>query len=195
MEDTAQHEEEFEEVNLGRYAAIAVVVALIVAVGAFFAGKAAAGSSGPSTLAAAVTQARDGKLPCGGNPAATPAANAAPGARGGSDFLVQAVCNRSGQGTTFRRGTGNGGGGFGFFGGGPGGAAGTLTAVNGSTLTIRGRQGTQKVTLGANATIRKLGTGSKGDLKAGQSVIVGGAGPNGSGTAQTVTIVPSTQGQ
>ncbi len=167
-------------------------MAVVVAVGAFFAGKAAAGSSGPATLAAAVTQARAGKLPCGATASATPTA----GGRPNADFLVAAVCNRNGQ-TGFRRagGTGAGraggfGGGFGF--GGPGSAVGQIKSVSGSTLTIQGRQGTtQKVTLGSGATVRKYATGSKADLKPGVNVIVSG-GAN--GAPQTVTVLPATQG-
>jgi hypothetical protein len=188
MDDHATHEEEYEEVSLGRYAAIAAVVAIVLAAGAFFAGKAAAGSSGPATLADAVTQARDGKLPCGGDAQATPpAADGAPqpgaGERANPDFLVQAVCDRTGQQGRSQRPAG---GGFAF-----GGPTGRITAITGTTLTIQGRQGSQKVTLGGSTTVRKLASGAKGDLKAGQNVIVSGA----TGAARTVTILPSGQGQ
>jgi hypothetical protein len=192
MTDQTHVEEEYEEVPLGRYIAIAAVVAVVVAAGAFFAGKAAAGSSGPSTLAAAVSQARAGKLPCGATASASPSAGAA-GARPNADFLVAAVCDRS-AGTGFRRsGTGTGAGGFGGGAGfgGPGGAAGTIQSVDGSTLTIQGRQGTQKVTLGSGTTVRKYATGSKADLKTGASVIVSG-GQN--GAPRTVTVLPAGQG-
>jgi hypothetical protein len=189
MDDQAQHEVEYEEVSLGRYAVIAAVVAIVVAVGAFFAGKAAAGSSGPATLADAVTQARDGKLPCGGNASATPTAN---GARANPDFFVQAICNRQGQGQNGGFQRPGGAGGFAF-----GGPTGRITAIDGSTLTIQDRQGSRKVTLNASTTVRKLAGGAKGDLKPGQTVIVsGGFGANaGSGAARSVTIVPSGQGQ
>jgi hypothetical protein len=186
MTDQTHVEEDYEEVGLGRYIAIAAVVAVVVAVGAFFAGKAAAGgSSGPATLAAAVSQARAGKLPCGASAQATPAAG-----RPNADFLVAAVCDRTGQ-TGFRRAGGTGAGG-GFLGG-PGGVAGRLRSVSGSTLTIQGRQGTQKVTLDGGTTIRKYATGSKSDLKAGDTVIVsGGSG----GAPRTVTVLPAgAQGQ
>jgi hypothetical protein len=194
MEDHATHEEEYEEVGLGRYAAIAVVVAVVLAAGAFFAGRAAAGSSGPSTLADAVTQAQDGKLPCGGNASATPAAatgTPGAGARPNSDFLVQAVCNRNqNQGQSgFRRGAG----GVGF--GGPGSTTGRITAISGSTLTIQGQQGSTKVKLGSSTTVRKLATGAKADLKAGANVIVSGGGQSASGTPSTVTILPAGGGQ
>lgn len=183
MDDRATHEEEYEEVSLGRYAAIAAVVAVVLAAGAFFAGRAAAGSSGPATLADAVTQARDGKLPCGGDAQARPPAAAGSGRGANPDFLVQAVCNRTGQQGRFQRPAG---GGFGF-----GGPTGRITAITGTTLTIQGRQGSQKVTLGGSTTVRKLASGAKGDLKTGQNVIVSGA----SGAARTVTILPSGQGQ
>jgi hypothetical protein len=197
VSDQTHVEEEYEEVGLGRYIAIAAVVAVVVAVGAFFAGRAAGSSSGPATLAAAVTQAQAGKLPCGASAQATPSAGGGTGAFSGgrpsTSFLVAAVCNRNGQ-TGFRRsgtGTGRGfGGGFAF--GGPGSVAGRLTSVNGSTLTIQGRQGSQKVTLDGATTIRKYATGSKSDLKAGDSVIVSG-GQN--GAPRTVTVLPASQGQ
>jgi hypothetical protein len=193
MTDQTHVEEEYEEVPLARYVAIAAVVAVVVAVGAFFAGKAAAGSSGgPATLAAAVTEARAGKLPCGASAAATPPAGGGQaGARPNADFLVAAVCNGSGQ-TGFRRSGAGGfaGGGSGF--GGPGAVAGTLKSVSGSTLTIQGRQGTQKVTLGAGTRVRKYATGSKSDLAAGDTVIVSG-GQN--GAPQTVTVLPAGQGR
>jgi hypothetical protein len=187
MTDQTHVEEEYEEVGLGRYVAIAAVVAVVLAVGAFFAGKAAAGgsSSGPATLAAAVSQARAGKLPCGTSAQPTPAASpGAGGFRANPDSLVAAVCDRNGR-TGFQRAGGFGGGGFA---GGPGGVAGRLQSVSGSTLTIQGRQGTQKVTLGSGTTIRKYATGSKSDLKAGDTVVVSG-GQN--GAPRTVTVLPA----
>ena len=185
MTDQTHVEEEYEEVPLARYVAIAAVVAVVVAAGAFFAGKASgSGGGGPSTLAAAVSQARAGKLPCGATASASPSAGAA-GARPNADFLVAAVCDRNGQ-TGFR---GAGGGGFGFAG--PGGAAGTIASIDGSTLTIQGRQGTQKVTLGSATRVRKYATASKADLKTGASVIVSG-GQN--GAPRTVTVLPASQG-
>jgi hypothetical protein len=188
MTDHTHVEEEYEEVGLGRYIAIAAVVAVVLAVGAFFAGKAAAGGDGgPATLAAAVSQARAGKLPCGTSAQPAPAATPGAGVGANPDFLVAAVCDRNGQ-TGFRRSGGAAGGGF--FGG-PGGVAGRLQSVSGSTLTIQGRQGTQKVTLGSGTTIRRYATGSKRDLKAGDSVIVSG-GAN--GAPRTVTVLPAGQG-
>jgi hypothetical protein len=91
------------------------------------------------------------------------------------------VCDRTG-GTGFQRARGGG-----LFGG-PGGVAGRLQSVSGSTLTIQGRQGTQKVTLDAGTTIRRYATASKADLKAGDTVIVsGGTG----GAPRTVTVLPA----
>ena len=194
MSDQTHVEEEYEEVGLGRYIAIGAVVVVVVAAAAFFAGKASGSSSGPATLAAAVSQAQSGKLPCGASAQPTPSANGGgfAGGRANPGFLVAAVCNRNGQ-TGFRRGNGAGGGFGGFaFGGGPGAVAGRLTAVDGSTLTVQGRQGAQKVKLGSSATVRKVATGSVGELKTGDNVIVS-SGRNGS--PQTVTVVPATTGQ
>ena len=56
--------ETYEESWTGRIA-IAAVIALALIAGAFFAGRALAGESGPATLAEAVQQARSGELPCG----------------------------------------------------------------------------------------------------------------------------------
>ena len=96
MED--QHEVEFEEYEeswTGRIA-IAVVVALVLIGGAFFAGRAMAGSGGPATLAEAVAQAQAGDLPCGetGTAARPPpaprrhAAAAGGAAPGGAGFIA-----------------------------------------------------------------------------------------------------------
>ena len=119
--------------------------------------------------------------------ATPPAADGAPqpgaGGRANPDFLVQAVCDRTGQQGGFQRPAG---GGFAL-----GGPTGRITAITGRTLTIQGRQGSQKVTLGGSTTVRKLASRAKGDLKTGQNVIVS----RGSGTARSVTILPSGQGQ
>jgi hypothetical protein len=181
VSDQTHVEEEYEEVGLGRYIAIGAVILVVAAVAAFFAGKASGSSSGPASLAAAVSQAQAGKLPCGAAPQ--------PGTgRPNASFLVTAVCDRNGR-TGFRRpGGGAGFGGIGF--GGPGGVAGRLTSVDGSTLTIQGRQGSRKVTLGASTRIRRYATGSRSDLKAGDTVIVSGTGAN-----RTVTVLPATSGQ
>jgi hypothetical protein len=62
----------------------------------------------------------------------------------------------------------------------------------GSTLTIQGGQGTQKVKLDGSTTIRRYASGSASDLKAGQTVVVSG-GRN--GTPRTVTVVSAGQGR
>src|SRR6185503_15932295 len=85
---------------------ITAVIAVVIAAGAFFAGKAMAGG-GPSTLAEAVQQARAGDLPCGDTgtaappqqaPTDAPAQGGPPG--GGGAFALRAICDRNGtQGT------------------------------------------------------------------------------------------------
>ncbi len=182
MSDQVQHEEEFEEVSLGRYVAIGAVVAVVVGVAAFFAGQASGSSSGPATLAAAVSQAQAGKLPCG----ATRQASPQPGTgRPNAGFLVTAVCDRNGR-TGFQRPGGAGG----FFRGGPGGVAGRLTAVHGSTLSIQDGQGTRKVRLVPATSVRRYTSGSLSDLEPGDRVVISGTGVN-----RTVTVLPSASGQ
>ena len=93
-----EYEDDYEGGGNARLV-IAAVVAVVLIAGAFFAGKAMAGS-GPKTLADAVKQAQAGDLPCGDTGAApTPAANGAPPAGGfganGAQFMVRAICDRT----------------------------------------------------------------------------------------------------
>ncbi len=199
---TTIEEEEYEEVSYGRLVAIAAVVAIVLAAGAFFAGKALAGG-GPATLADAVKQAQAGTLPCGDTGAAPtqqPQGGATPGAN--SDFLVRAVCDRgaNGQGGGYfgGRGTGAQGQGGRFGGGlfGPGSQTGQVAGVSGSNLTLSGGpQGSRTVKLGSATKVTKSTSGSLSDLKAGDTVIVSGLGQDGSGTATNIFILPSSSGQ
>jgi hypothetical protein len=183
-------EEEYDDAGAGpgRGVAIAVVLALLLGVGGYFAGHASAGG-GPSTLAEAVQQARDGKLACGATaaPSATPGAQG--GAPGGGDptaFLVRAACggDAPGGGGFQRRGTG--GQGRGLFG--PGATTGQVESVSGSTLTLRGQQGTVKLKLSSSTAVTTTAKGALSDLKPGQTVSV-----TGQGTARTIFILPAGQ--
>lgn len=124
-----------------------------------------------------MSQAQAGRLPCGATPQASPRPNAS--------FLVTAMCDRNGR-TGFRRPGGAGG----FFRGGPGGVAGRLTAVHGSTLSVRDGQGTREVRLVPATSVRRFTSGSLSDLKPGDRVVISGTGMN-----RTVTVLPSATGQ
>ena len=52
---------------------------------------------------------------------------------------------------------------------------GRVTAVDGQSLTVETRQGSQKVTLGSNTTFTKLTAGSSSDFREGQSVLATGS--------------------
>jgi hypothetical protein len=208
MED--QHEVEFEEYEeswTGRIA-IALVVALALIGGAFFAGRAMAGTDGPATLAEAVTQAQSGDLPCGDTgaaaPAGTPAAQGTPpadggapgaggpGGAGGTGFMLRAICQRdgapaagAGQGQRGRFG-GAGGGGFG--------QTGQVSKVSPDSLTLTGPGGETTVKLDAKTTVSKSAEGAVADIKAGDTVLVAGARGNTDAAATSITILPQTGG-
>jgi hypothetical protein len=186
--------EEYQESWTGRIV-IAAVVALALIAGAFFAGKAMAGGGGPATLAQAVEQAQAGDLPCGesatpaASPAATPGANGGPPAGGGGAFL-RGICDRSqGQGQNGQPGNAQGGGRFGGFG-----QTGQVTAITGDSLTLQGPTGDTTVKLDSSTTINKSAKGAVADIKAGDSVLVSGAGRNSQNAATSVTILPQADG-
>jgi hypothetical protein len=201
MED--QHEVEFEEYEeswTGRIV-IAAVVALALIGGAFFAGRAMAGSSGPATLAEAVTQAQAGDLPCGDTGTAAPAGTPAPGATapggggraggaGGTGFILRAICQPGGaQGQGQGQGAAGGrGGGFG------GGQTGQVSAVSADSLTLTGPMGETTVKLDGSTTINKSSKSELSSIKTGDSVLVSGARPNSGSAATSVTILPQTNG-
>lgn len=168
--------------GLGRGVIIGGVVgALVIAGGAFFAGKAMA--AGPATLVDAVAQAQAGTLPCG-------TASSGPGQ------FVTRLCG-SAQGAT---GTGAGAGqqgggqagGQGGFGG--RGVAGSVTAVSSSSITVDTRGGSVTVAVPGNVTVSKTVDGSMSDVKVGDTVTVAStADASGNRTASRITIVPAGQ--
>ncbi len=195
-EDTHEVEfETYEESWTGRLIIAAVVVLALLA-GAFFAGKAMAGDSGPATLAEAVQQAQKGTLPCGetataaATPAGTPDANGAPPAGGG--FLLRGICNQNGGQAGGQTGQAGRFGGRGFGGQ-------TVTAVSADSITLEGPNGPTTVKLDADTTVNKS-TGAKvSDIKKGDSVTVAGAfGPGGTTqgdtAARSITILPQSSG-
>jgi hypothetical protein len=199
-EDTHEVQyEEYEESWTGRVI-IAAVVALALIAGAFFAGKAMAGDSGPATLAEAVQQAQKGSLPCGdtataaASPAATPNADGGPPEGGaGGGFFLRGICDQNGQ-------AGQTGQARGRFGGGAGGFAGqTVTAVSADSITVQGPNGSNTIKLDSSTTVNKTSGASVADIKKGDSVIVAGAGGAGGANTQgaaarSVTILPQTRG-
>jgi hypothetical protein len=187
MED--QHDVEFEEYEeswTGRIV-IAAVVALALIGGAFFAGRAmAGGSSGPATLAEAVTQAQAGELPCGDTGTAAAAGTPAPEgtlpAGGGVGFMLRAICQPD---AAQRQGQARGRGGAGGFG-----QTGQVSAVSADSLTLTGPMGETTVKLDAKTTINKSSKGELGNIETGDSVLVSGARPNTDSAATSITILP-----
>jgi hypothetical protein len=76
---------------------------------------------------------------------------------------------------------------------GPGGGVfGTVTKVDGNTVTVTQRDGsTATVVVPSSATISKTDSGTLADLKPGTSIVVRGTTANGTTTAQDVTIAPA----
>jgi hypothetical protein len=146
----------------GRYIAVSAVIAVLVGVAGFLIGHAA--SSGPKTLAEALTQARAGKLPCG-----------TVSSTSGAGFLVSRLC---GSGTGSSGGGGFGGfgpgtvGGSGGFGGNAGLVAGTVSSVSGTSITVATNAGNVTVTVPSTASITKPAKISLNQLPVGSRVVV-----------------------
>jgi hypothetical protein len=127
---------------------LAGVVCLVVGAGGGFALGRTTAPSGPKTLAEAVQQAQQGKLPRG---------------------------NLAGGGGAFRPGNGqNGQGGQGGRLGARGGPSlqGDVTAVNGGVLTVSTGAGSLKVQLDGSTRILEAVPGKRGDLGVGDTVAV-----------------------
>ena len=172
--------------GLGRGVLIGGVVgALVIAGGAFFAGRAMA--AGPSTLADALAQAQAGTLPCG-----TPS-----GTGGGGGFITRLCASGTGTGAAGGGAAGAGGavGGGGFGGGGFGrGVAGTVTAVSPTSITVSTRGGSVTVAVPSSLTVSKTVAGSMSDVKVGSTVTVASTtDSSGNRTASRITIVPAGQ--
>jgi hypothetical protein len=68
---------------------------------------------------------------------------------------------------------------------------GRVTAVNGQTVTIETRQGSQKIQLTSGSTVNKLTTGSSGDIQEGSTIVASGTRKDdGSFDATSVSQVP-----
>lgn len=177
-------------------ALVGVAVALAVAAGAFYAGRVTA-PAGPTTLAAAVTQAQQGDLPCGqGNRVITALCNTNGGFLAGGGGGAQGPGGGTGGG--IGRGGGFGGrGGFGAggLGGlfGPGAVTGTVATVHGDMLTLQTRAGTVDIALPAGVKVTTTTTGTATDVKQGATVVISSnTDANGNRIAQNIFVVPAT---
>ncbi|HSN07110.1 MAG TPA: hypothetical protein VLV82_07165, partial [Candidatus Angelobacter sp.] len=118
-----------------------VVGALVIAGGAFFAGRAMA--AGPATLADALQQAQAGTLPCG-----------TPSGTGGAGFITRLCGSGTGGGAGVGAGgTGTGAPGGGGFGG--RGVVGTVTAVSPTSITVNTRGGSVTVAVPSTVVVSK----------------------------------------
>lgn len=169
--------------GLGRGVLVGGVVgALIIAGGAFVAGRAMA--AGPATLVDAVQQAQAGTLPCG------------TASSGAGQFVTRLCGSAQGGGTGGGQGgqiggPGQGGGGAGF---GGRGVAGSVTAVTGSSITVSTRGGSVTVAVPGNVTVSKTVDGSMADVKVGDTVTVASTtDASGNRTASRISIVPAGQ--
>jgi len=152
---------------------IGVATLVVGLVAGFFIGRGTA-SSGPSSLADAITQTVNGSLPRGdvtgalqksGGFRAVLGTGAGGLGRGGAGGGTGA----GGGGT----GTGGGGAGAGAgAGGGRGGVAGTVAAINGNVITITTNAGSVKVTLTGSTTYQKSVAATQTDVTAGERVTV-----------------------
>jgi len=166
--------------GLGRNIIIGGVIgAIVIAGGAFFAGKASA--AGPATLADALQQAQAGTLPCGTSSSA------------GGGFITR-LCGSGAGGAAGGGATGQAGGAGGGFGGGFGGrgVAGTVTAVSATSITVNTRAGSVTVAVPSDVAVAKTVSGSMTDVTVGSDVTVASTtDASGNRTASRITIVPA----
>jgi hypothetical protein len=138
---------------------------LVVGAGAGFAVGRTTASSGRATLAEALQQAQQGRLPTGN------------------------LQGQRGQGGLFG---GQNGQGYRTPGGG---VQGDITAISGDVITISTPAGDLKVKLGGETTILKAVSAAKGDLAVGDTVSVridpSASGGNGTATASSITKEPA----
>ena len=167
--------------GLGRNVVIGGVIgALVIAGGAFFAGKAMA--AGPATLADALEQAQAGTLPCGTSSSAA----------GG--FITRLCGTTAGGGAGAGAGATGQGGAPGGFGGGFGGrgVVGTVTAVSATSITVNTRAGSVTVAVPSGVAVTKTVSGSMSDVTVGSSVTVASTtDASGNRTASRITLVPA----
>lgn len=131
------------------WAGIAALVVGLVA--GFFIGRGTA-TSEPSSLADALTQAVHGSLPRGD--------------------VAGALQKSGGLRAVLGTGVGGGGAGTGGAGGGRFGVAGTVSSINGNTITITTNAGTVKVIISGTTTYQKSVAATQADVTAGERVTV-----------------------
>ena len=166
--------------GLGRNLLVGGVVgALVIAGGAFFAGRAMA--AGPATLADALQEAQAGTLPCG-----TPSGT---GAGGFAARLCGSGTGAGGGATGTPGGAAGQGGGAGF---GGRGVVGTVTAVSPTSITVNTRGGSVTVAVPSTVVVSKTVTGAISDVTVGADVTVASTtDASGNRTASRITIVPA----
>jgi hypothetical protein len=164
--------------GLGRNLLVGGVVgALVIAGGAFFAGRAMA--AGPATLADALQEAQAGTLPCGTT-----------SGTGAGGFAARLCGSGTGTGTGGTGGAGAiGQGGAGF---GGRGVVGTVTAVSPTSITVNTRGGSVTVAVPSTVVVSKTVTGAISDVTVGADVTVASTtDASGNRTASRITIVPA----
>jgi hypothetical protein len=155
---------------------VGVATLIVGLVAGFFIGRGTA-SSGPSSLADALTQAANGSLPrgdvtgalqkSGGFRAVLGTGAGGLGGRGGGT-------GTGGTGGTGGAGGGTGGGGTGAGGGGRlgGGVTGTVASVSGNVITVTTSAGAVKVTITGATTYQKSVAATQADVTTGERVNV-----------------------
>jgi hypothetical protein len=171
--------------STGRVVGLAIATLVVGAIGGWLVGHAGASSSGPSTLAEAMQQARAGDLPTG---------DMAGGFRfgaGGPNGNGNGNGNANGQGGPAQNGGRVGG---------PAGAGvfGTIKAIDGDTITITTPPGDVRVETTGSTTVQRTVSGTVTDLSAGDAVRVESAdqssGGSGTVTAKSIQEVPEGAG-
>ena len=157
---------------------LAGVLCLAVGIGAGFALGRVTAPAGPKTLAEAVQQAQQGKLPTGN------LRNGQGGAPfGGQNGQTPPFGGQNGQGQGNRAPGG-------------GGVQGDITQISGDVLTINTPAGDLKVKLGSSTTILKAVAAARSDLAVGDTVSVridpsASGGGDGTTTASSITKEPA----
>jgi hypothetical protein len=170
--------------GLGRNVVLGgVIAAVVIAGGAFVAGKAVA--SGPATLVDAVAAAQAGTLPCGESTG------------GGAAGFVTRLCGSGGAaGNALPGGPPGGatgpGGAVGGFGG--RGVVGTVTAVSATSITVDTRGGSVTVAVPSTATVSRTVSGTMAAVTVGANVTIASTtDASGARTASRIAIVPAGQ--
>ncbi|HSO96563.1 MAG TPA: hypothetical protein VLV81_11035 [Acidimicrobiia bacterium] len=150
---------------------VAIAALVVGLVAGFFIGRGTA-SSGPSSLADAVTQTVNGSLPRGDVAGALQKSGGFRALLGTGGGLGRGGGTGGGTGAGGGTGPGGGtgaGGGAGRVGGG---VAGTVASINGNVITITTNAGPVKVTISGATTYQKSVAATLGDVTAGERVTV-----------------------